>query len=254
MKNLLRLWEVYAIFLLRKIFPTMKTLKFLLFASCVVLAPLSARAVGITSNGTASALWNTEVFNQQYFTLNLTSNPGAVFQTTTFTLRLQLDDVTNVDPEFDVHPFGDIYVTGQTIVDPDNTPLTTTDTYLREQSTVNAQAGGGNFTMGNVIFLSSNSSTSNASLGTNNYLGIQLYENVTLDGEVYIGTNPHYGWLQFELNSFADGTVGARFVAGHVNDTPDTDSTTGAVPEPGSLALLAAAGAGLFALRRSRRS
>ena len=237
----------------------MKTLKFLLFASCVVLAPLSARAVGITSNGTASLSWLTGNFTQQWFTLNLTSNPGAVFQTTTFTLRLQLDDVTNLDPEFDVHPFGDIYVTGNTAVDPDpdNTPLTTTDTYLREQSTVNA---GGNFTMGNVIFLSSNSSTSNASLGTtNNYLGIQLYENVTAitdNGTItgYTYTNPHYGWLQFELNSFGNGTVGARFVAGHVNDTPDTESTTGAVPEPGSLALLAAAGAGLFALRRSRRS
>ncbi len=102
------------------------------------------------------------------------------------------------------------------------------------------------FADASLAYLSANVTQSEASLGgTDNFIGISFTD---------INLDPHYGWLQFELNSFADGTVGARFVAGHVNNTPDTDSTTGAVPEQGSLVLLAAAGVGLFALRRSRRS
>ena len=58
--------------------------------------------------------------------------------------------------------------------------------------------------------------------------------------------NTHYGWVDLTVGE-AEGIIfhGAAF-----EDTPDTAIEAGAIPEPGSLALLAVGAAGLMGRRR----
>lgn len=84
-----------------------------------------------------------------------------------------------------------------------------------------------------------------ANAGVSRFDGEQKYVGV----EFLINGNTHYGWVRFNIDSTSP-------YHGIVYDyayesTPDTAITAGAIPEPGSLALLAA-GAGAMALRRRK--
>ncbi len=64
-----------------------------------------------------------------------------------------------------------------------------------------------------------------------------------------IGGNTHYGWIQVNVPGVPDSAT----ITGYAyQDTADAQITAGAIPEPGSLALLALGAAGLAAWRKKR--
>lgn len=62
----------------------------------------------------------------------------------------------------------------------------------------------------------------------------------------------HYGWVAYLRDNGPTLVTGTLTGFGY-NSTPGANATAGAVPEPGTLGLLAAAGAALLAGRRRRR-
>ena len=76
--------------------------------------------------------------------------------------------------------------------------------------------------------------------GTNFYAGFQFN----------IGTNAHYGWIQFSIPSRSSPFTGATAVAAAWQNTAGLGINAGAVPAPGAIAVIL--GAGLLRTRRRR--
>ncbi len=86
-------------------------------------------------------------------------------------------------------------------------------------------------------------STVSKGAATGNYLGLIWYSKAYTD---FL-----YGWVSLDLSGPEPTITGFGF---ETDGTPITAGATSAVPEPGSLSLLAAGAAGLAALRRRRES
>jgi hypothetical protein len=87
-------------------------------------------------------------------------------------------------------------------------------------------------------------------------VGPYFYNFVGTDGYVGLkwdagGGNIHFGWARVDVTSADNGT--ATLFSYAYEDQPNTAITAGAIPEPTSLALLAAGG-GALALARRKRS
>jgi hypothetical protein len=104
-------------------------------------------------------------------------------------------------------------------------------------------------TYGNATFLSSNVLQNNAQNGTDNYVGYRMEGS---DFQFY------YGWLQFELNQFANAGTAIRFINGVIESAPNTSfaaTSVAPIPEPGTWAAMAIfAGGAAFAGWRRRKS
>lgn len=79
----------------------------------------------------------------------------------------------------------------------------------------------------------------------------QFYSTSAFVGiELQIGENTHYGWVQFD-NPLP---IYGGYVTGFAYETvPNTSITAGAIPEPGSVALLTIGGLGLYLLRKNKK-
>jgi hypothetical protein len=72
--------------------------------------------------------------------------------------------------------------------------------------------------------------------------------------EFTVGANTFFGYIQVQVNrSPGAGQPGFQFISAAYENTPNTAITAGAVPEPGTLALLAFGAAGVVALQRRRK-
>jgi hypothetical protein len=80
--------------------------------------------------------------------------------------------------------------------------------------------------------------------GDRGFLGLQLV----------VGTDTFFGWADVTLNNLDGSGAGAFTLHGYAYDnTAGTSIQAGAVPEPSSIALLAAGAAGVLALKRRRQ-
>jgi hypothetical protein len=106
-----------------------------------------------------------------------------------------------------------------------------------------AQWGHSNLTgtnsFGNMAYTSYNLGYGSFAGTSDKYLGVRF----TISG------NTHYGWIQVQVP--ADVTY-ATITGYAYEDVADAQITAGAIPEPGSLALLAIGAAGLAAWRKKR--
>lgn len=221
----------------------MKTLKSIALLCGMTCLPLVSGAIDITGTGTVSTNWSTNATTTIDVTLSIQSTPGAVFDYTTFDLQLYVSDDAGTFPG--THPYGSIIFMPD--VDAGGEFVFLTLEYVRSGSTVDKISvfvNGSSPTLSD--FISLNVWQNSAGSGTDNYLGIRVMDK---------NSQPHYGWLQFELNSFSSGTVAVSYIAGSVSDAPNTAAEAGAgsVPEPSSIALLAASGVALALLVRSRK-
>ena len=81
------------------------------------------------------------------------------------------------------------------------------------------------------------------SIGDRGFVGLKLQ----------IGTSTFYGWADVTTNNF-DGTgAGAFTLHSYAFEDSGAPILAGAVPEPGSVALLIAGAAGIAALRRRKK-
>lgn len=209
----------------------MKIIKTILLLCSGILPvfPLSAQAVDVQFvSGNLSVNWVAGDQNTPAFSLALASNPGNIFSGTNIDGEYFVEDIDGVAP------YGLVYASY-------NSNVSISNTFLRSGSLVN---GSLTYSTGATEFLSSGLFLNSAQEGTDNFLGISFLD---------INSQVHYGWLQFELHGFTDGALAAQFLSGNVNDTQGTTATTGAVPEPSTVALFVAAGSGLVLLARSRR-
>ena len=72
--------------------------------------------------------------------------------------------------------------------------------------------------------------------------------------EFTVGANTFFGYIQVQVNrSPGAGQPGFQFISAAYENTPGMAITAGAVPEPGTLALLAFGAAGVVALQRRRK-
>jgi hypothetical protein len=85
--------------------------------------------------------------------------------------------------------------------------------------------------------------------GYYNFLGTGAYTGLKWD---IGGGDFRYGWARIDVSSALGAGSSATLLSYAYETTPNTPIEAGAVPEPGSLALLAAGG-GALALRRRRR-
>ena len=206
-------------------------LKKILLICTAVFLPLVAGAVVVDfSSGNLTANWAANVEKQLAFDLALTSNPGNIFGNATMGGDYIVDDRgINL-----LRPFGQVYVSY-------NTAVSLSSEYLRLGSIVDGTL---TYSTNPTAFLSSGNFTNNATSGTDNYLGVSFKDTSSL---------AHYGWLQFELHPFSDGSLAVKFLAGDVLDVAGISAQAGTIPEPSAIALMAAAGAGLALAARSRR-
>jgi len=209
----------------------MKTTKTILLLCSFTFISFNMKAVNIQASGPVSVNWSSGEFTPLNVNLSLQSNPGNIFNITTFSLQFFVDDRAFAIQELTA--FGQISVFN-------NVSVALSSSYLRSNSEVSEVLIFDTAT----DFISESNLQNDAVDGTDNYLGISFLD---------INDRPHYGWLQFELNSYSDGTVASRFISGQVNDAPETASTTGTVPEPTSIALLLATAAGGLLMLRSHR-
>ena len=78
-------------------------------------------------------------------------------------------------------------------------------------------------------FLSIGSFYDGATPGANNYLGIKITDT---------SGQQHYGWLQYTLAAYNNGTTAVVFDSGYLNDVPGVGVVAGAVPEPSTVAIV----------------
>jgi hypothetical protein len=79
--------------------------------------------------------------------------------------------------------------------------------------------------------------------GATGYIGLQL----TIEGQI------NFGWAQFTYNDTSNlATASITLIDYAFETTPNVAIITGAVPEPGSLALLVAGATGVATMRRRR--
>jgi hypothetical protein len=93
-----------------------------------------------------------------------------------------------------------------------------------------------------------------------NFIGQVRY----IGTQFLLGGNTHFGWIGVQLNSdLLTGTVTGYAYEACAGEAIETGATTGGatcgpgsgvIPEPSSLALMAAGAAGIFALRRRRKT
>ncbi|MEI6071679.1 MAG: PEP-CTERM sorting domain-containing protein [Verrucomicrobiae bacterium] len=202
-----------------------------IFLVCSIFLPLAAGAVVVDfSSGNLTANWTTDVEKQLAFDLALTSNPGNIFGNATMGGDYIVDD-RSINA---VRPYGQVFVSY-------NTAVSLSSEYLRLGSIVDGTL---TYSTSPTAFLSSGNLTNSATSGTDNYLGVSFLDT---------SSQPHYGWLQFELHPFSDGSLAVKFLAGDVLDVAGISAQAGTIPEPSAIALMAAAGAGLALAARSRR-
>ena len=211
----------------------MTALKKIFLVFIAVFLPLAAEAVVVQSIGADSTNWAANTDTSLTGNFSLQSNPGNVFSNIAFSLVLYADNRPN--PPQSLTPFGAILLsTGS------NNSVFFTTTYLRSGTEI----GSGLAYETIADFLSKNVLVNSATSSTDNYLGVSFLD---------ASSQPHYGWLQFELHPFSDGSLAIKFLAGDVLDVAGIAAQAGTIPEPSCIALLAAAGAGLALAARSRR-
>jgi len=210
----------------------MTALKKIFLVFIAVFLPLAAEAVVVQSIGADSTNWAANTDTTLTGNFSLQSNPGNVFSNITFSLVLYADN-RPVDKQ-ELTPFGGIRLsTG-------NDSVFFTTTYLRSGTEIGSGLTYETLTW----FLDKNVLVNSATSSTDNYLGVSFLD---------ASSQPHYGWLQFELHPFSDGSLAVKFLAGDVLDVAGIAAQAGTIPEPSAVALLAAAGAGLALAARSRR-
>lgn len=198
-----------------------------LLLSCLTIGVLpSARAIEITSSGVDSAVWQTDAASFPSVPLSLGSNPGDVFDSTSFSLLYFVDDRAIQS----ARPFASIiYLSGASV--------SLSGEYLRADSVIDYTQVFGSQTS----FVLENALQNNATNGADNYLGITYMDS---EGDT------HYGWLQFSLSQFSNGATAVDFLGGYVNPTAGQSVAAGVVPEPSTYGLLALGALALVVFRR----